>query len=190
MNWRINLPFLVAVSLLGFSSVSPDQNGPATVEIDWMTFEEAAERARTDANPKMVFVDVYTDWCGWCKVMDKKTFSHPTIAKYMQDKFYMVKLNGEQKEDLVFRGKTYKYVPSGRRGYHELAAALLQGKMSYPTVVFLNEKMEMISPVPGYHPPEKFYMIASFFGDKSYLEEKWDSYQQTFDKTLEASSGK
>jgi thioredoxin-related protein len=176
------------LSLLGFSSVSPSEPSPASVEIDWMTFEEAAERARTDANPKMVFVDVYTDWCGWCKVMDKKTFSHPTIAKYMQDKFYMVKFNGEQKEDLVFRGQTYKFVASGRRGYHELAAALLQGKMSYPTVVFLNEKMEMISPVPGYHPPEKFYMIASFFGDKSYLTENWNSYQETFDKTLETSS--
>ncbi len=188
MNRRIILAFLGIVSLLGFSFVSPGEPGPASVEIDWMTFEEAAERARTDANPKMVFVDVYTDWCGWCKVMDKKTFSHPTIAKYMQEKFYMVKFNGEQKEDLVFRGQTYKFVNSGRRGYHELAAALLQGKMSYPTVVFLNEKMEMISPVPGYHPPEKFYIIASFFGDKSYLNENWNSYQETFDKTLETSS--
>src|SRR5690606_27234601 len=110
-------------------------------------FEEAVEL--NAKNPKKIFIDIYTDWCGWCKVMDQKTFSHPEIAKYLMTHFYPVKLNAEQRGDITFRGHTYKFVPQGARGYHELAYALLQGRMSYPTTVYLDENFDGITPYPG-----------------------------------------
>jgi len=61
-------------------------------EVNWLTWNEAAELAATDKNPKKVFIDVYTDWCGWCKKMDKDTFQNPTVAAYMSENYYMVKL--------------------------------------------------------------------------------------------------
>jgi thioredoxin-related protein len=88
----------------------------------------------------------------------------------------MVKLDGEGKEPIAFKGKTYKFVPSGRRGYHEFAAALLQGRLSYPTVVFLDEKLNMLSPVPGYQKPEPFLSIAKYFGDDIYKDTDWETY--------------
>lgn len=145
-------------------------------EVTWLSWSEAATLAETDKNPKKIFVDVYTDWCGWCKKMDKDTFQNAEVAAYMEDNFYMVKLDGEGKEPIEFKGKTYKFVPSGRKGYHEFAAALMQGKLSYPTTIFLDEEMNMLSPVPGYQKPGPFLNIAKYFGDNIYLEKDWKTY--------------
>ena len=145
-------------------------------EVEWLTWSEAAELAVTEKNPKKIFVDVYTDWCGWCKKMDKDTFQNPEVATYMTENFYMVKLDGEGKEPIEYKGKTYKFVPSGRKGYHEFAAALLQGRLSYPTTIFLDEEMNMLSPVPGYQKPKPFLNIAKYFGDNIYKEQDWKTY--------------
>jgi thioredoxin-related protein len=141
-----------------------------------MTWEEAVQKASTEASPKKLFIDVYTDWCGWCKKMDKDTFQNAEVAAYMSENFYMVKLDAEQKEPIEFKGKTYNFVATGRRGYHELAAALLQGRMSYPTVIFLDEEIKMLSPVPGYQKPDAFLKIARYFGDNIYRDTSWEAY--------------
>ena len=145
-------------------------------EVTWLSWNEAYELSQTDKNPKKIFIDVYTDWCGWCKKMDKDTFQNPEVAAYMQANFYMVKLDGEGKEEITYNGKTFKFIPQGRRGYHEFAAALMQGKMSYPTVIFLDEKLGMLSPVPGYQKVEPFMQIARYFGDNIYKEKDWKTY--------------
>ncbi len=145
-------------------------------EVTWLSWNEAYELSQTDKNPKKLFIDVYTDWCGWCKKMDKDTFQNPEVAAYMQANFYMVKLDGEGKEEITYNGKTFKFIPQGRRGYHEFAAALMQGKMSYPTVIFLDEKLGMLSPVPGYQKVEPFMQIARYFGDNIYKEKDWKTY--------------
>jgi thioredoxin-related protein len=159
---------LVVILLVSFNSYGQD--------IKWLTWEEAVELAQTDAQPKKMFIDVYTDWCGWCKKMDKDTFQNPAVSKYMQENFYMVKMDAEGKDPIEYKGNTFKYVPSGRRGYHELAAALLQGKMSYPTVVFLDEGLNMLSPVPGYQQVEPFMQIAKYFGENIYKDKDWATY--------------
>ena len=83
-------------------------------EVNWLSIEEAMNLAQTEGSPKKIFIDVYTDWCGWCKRMDKDTFQNAEVALYMSENFYMVKLDGEGKEPIEFKGKTYNYVPSGR----------------------------------------------------------------------------
>ncbi len=145
-------------------------------EVNWLSWNETTKLAETDKNPKKVFVDIYTDWCGWCKKMDKDTFQNEEVAAYMEKNFYMVKMDGEGKEPIEYKGKTYKFVPSGRKGYHELAASLMQGRMSYPTTVFLDEEMNMLSPVPGYQKPGPFLNIAKYFGDDIYKEKDWKTY--------------
>jgi thioredoxin-related protein len=146
--------------------------------IHWLSFEQAVELQTQEGNSKKIFIDVYTDWCGWCKKMDKNTFQNPEVAAYMKQHFYMVKLDGEGKEPIVFKSQTFSFVPSGRNGYHELAANLLQGQLSYPTVVYLDENMNMLSPVPGYLTPEPFLKIATYFGDDIYKTTTWEDYSK------------
>ncbi|RTE53213.1 DUF255 domain-containing protein [Arenibacter aquaticus] len=162
------------IAILAGLAILP--SGMNAQEVNWLSWDEAAKLAETDKNPKKIFIDVYTDWCGWCKKMDKDTFQNPEVAEYMSKNYYMVKLDGEGKEPIEFRGKTFKFVPSGRNGYHEFAAALMQGKMSYPTTIFLDEQMNMLSPVPGYQKPGPFLKIAKYFGEDIHKEKDWNTY--------------
>lgn len=128
-----------------------------------MTFEEALEASEEE--PKMWFIDMYTDWCGWCKRMDASTFKDPLIVDYINANYYAVKFDAEQKEDIVVGDSTYSFVANGRRGYHELAAQLMNGKMSYPTYVFLNDKREILTTVPGYKENKDLLPILEFCSD-------------------------
>ena len=148
----------------------------AQEKIQWMSIEEAYALTLTESTPKKIFIDVYTDWCGWCKRMDKATFQNPEVAAYMNAHYYNVKFDAEQKESIEMLGNTFEFIPQGSRGYHELAAALLNGKMSYPTVVFMNPKFEMLSPVPGYQEAAPFLKVATYFGDDIYLTVPWEKY--------------
>ena len=145
-------------------------------QVKWLTFEEAVAKAQID--PKPIFIDVYTDWCGWCKKMDAATFNNEKVAKVLQNDFYPVKFNAEQKESIEFNNHTFQFVASGRNGYNELAVALLDSKLSYPSVVFLNEKMERITILPGYRGPDEFYPILTFIGSGSYKTQSFEEYQK------------
>ncbi len=146
--------------------------------IEWLSIQEAIEKNKK--KPKKVFIDVYTDWCGWCKVMDKQTFTDPFIIEYMNANFYAVKMNAEKDETINFKGKEYGFVAQGGRGYHQLAAELMQGKMSYPTVVFLDEKMDLLQPIPGFRKPSELDMILKFFGGDHYKNISYDVFQQKY----------
>ena len=144
-------------------------------QVKWLTFEEAVEKSKLEK--RKIFIDIYTDWCGWCKVMDKNTFSDPSVAKLLNDKFYPVKFDAEQTADVVFNGTTFKFVPYGNKGTHQLAAALLNNQLSYPTVTFLEEDFSAVYPLPGYRKPEEFHPYLVFFsenhhknGDGAYIE--------------------
>lgn len=147
----------------------------APKRIKWLTIQEAY--ALTQKTPKKFVVDVYTDWCGWCKVMDCETFTKPAIVDYVNENFYAVKLDAEQTEDITLGKQTFKYVSGGSRGVHELAAALMKNQMSYPTTVFLDEKFQLIQPIPGYLEPRTFHQIITYFGQNYHQKEPFDKYK-------------
>ncbi|MCB9231463.1 MAG: DUF255 domain-containing protein [Bacteroidia bacterium] len=182
MKRLFSLSLLVA--LVGFFTLQGFRTTETTntEEIEWISFEEAVKRSET--SKKKIIIDVYTDWCGWCKKMDKATFQVDGIARYVNANYHAVRFDAEQKEEIVFGGKTYSFVPQGNRGYHELAAALLNGRMSYPTVVFLDENFNMIQPLPGYKGPEDMERILHFYGDNAFKEITWDEFAQSFTSQL------
>jgi len=152
--------------------------------VQWMSFEEAVAQLEKDKKsgkkPKKMFIDIYTDWCGWCKKMDAETFESAGIAPYLNKHFYPVKLNAEQRADILFAGHTFKFIAQGNRGYHELAASLMDGQMSYPTVIFLNEEIQMLQRIPGYLDIPTFDAILHYLAEDHYKSTPWAEYQQKF----------
>lgn len=131
---------------LGFIALTA--HSLAQNEITWLTWEEAVQE--NAKNPKKIFVDVYTDWCGWCKKMDKEVFTDKSVVNYMNQNYYCVKLNAEQKETIKYKGKEFKYVTAGRRGYNSLALALLNNQPSFPSFVILNPQEQVVKRLIGY----------------------------------------
>lgn len=143
--------------------------------INWLTVQEAYAQAQK--KPKKFVIDVYTDWCGWCKVMDRETFSKPAIVDYVNKNFYPVRFNAEQTGDITLGQRTFHYVNNGGRGVHELAVALLKNQMGYPTTVFMDEKFNLIQPIAGYLEPRTFHQIVTYFGQDYHQKEPFDQYK-------------
>ena len=172
---------LIVITLLAMMGMS----AMAQENINWMSIEEA--EARCAQAPKMIFIDVYTDWCGWCKRMDKSTFANPLIARYMNEHFYAVKLNAETSDTITFQGQQYVgYVrEDGKQGSHRLARTLLNGRMSYPSYVIMNEEMRALQVISGYQNEKAFEPMMHFFGDKVYLEMSSEDFLKDFKSELE-----
>ncbi len=146
-------------------------------KVKWYTIQEAEQMIKKEPRPMMV--DTFTDWCGWCKKLDSDTFTNPVIAEILNTKFYPVKLNAEGKEPIVFQGTTF--INDGKSGpSHQLAIAMLKGEMSYPNLVFFNEKIQLVTNVPGFRSPKEMELILSYMADKAYEKQKFEDYQQTF----------
>lgn len=150
--------------------------------INWLSIEEL-EAAQAE-EPRKVFIDLYTDWCGWCKRMDKTTFEHPGIAAYINENYYAVKLNAETRDTLHFLGSDFAYVANGRKGYNELAVALTNGKLSYPTIVYMDENLKVIQPVPGYMDAKSFEQIITYLAGNHHQEQPFDQYKQNYQVVL------
>jgi thioredoxin-related protein len=139
---------LIVVTVFMHFGCASQGNG----KVNWMTFEEAIEA--NQLAPKRIFIDVYTKWCSWCKVMDNKTFSDSTVAAYMNENFYCVKLDAEMKDTIVYKDTKFYFVPEYKS--HALAVSLLDGKMSYPSYVFLTEKEQRLKIISGYQEKDVF----------------------------------
>jgi len=134
------LMLVLILAVAGFSARAQQSD-----KINWLTFEEAA--AKTEKNPKMIIVDVYTDWCGWCKKMDKGTFTDPAVVEYINNTFYPVKMNAENsKRTFTFKGQEYT----------EQTMARAMRVSSYPNFIIMDAAMENITQMPGYREAEPF----------------------------------
>ncbi len=134
-------------------------NTPAKIETtkQWTTLDNAIALSKKDN--KKILVDVYTDWCKWCKVMDEKTFQNSEMKSHLEENYHLVKFNAEQREEAVFNGKTYNYVSNGKRGSHTLASELLDGQLSYPSLVVLDSDLNKLQTIRGYKSPEQLKEI-------------------------------
>lgn len=162
--------FFILLFLTGISVIAAD------AQIKWISWDEA--QAKNQAEPRKIIVDVYTQWCGWCKKMDKATFEQTNIVSYINDNYYAVKFDAETKTDITFKNKAFKYVRNANSGYHELAHELTFGKLSYPTLVFLDEQLNIIQPIPGFKDPASLDKILKYFAEDYYKSTPWKKYEQ------------
>lgn len=144
---------LTAITFLSISCKSSGGEYKKSTDgtITWITIDQAAELKNTEE--KLYFVDVYTKWCGWCKVMDKKTFTDPEVIKLMSEKFHMIKFDAEQTNLVNWEGQEYIYKAGGRKGIHGLASVLLNNRLSYPSFAVLDKNRKPIKTIVGYKDP-------------------------------------
>ncbi len=170
---------LIILSLLSAMMVgiaSAQLKIPAKVK--WYTIEQAMELQKKE--PRKIMIDVYTDWCGWCKKMDAETFDHPVIAEYLNANFYPVKFNAESNEPITFGGKTFINEKQGNRSSHQFAAALLQGQMSYPSIAYLSEKLEPLGAIPGYYSAKDFEPLITYIEEEKFKTATFDEFKKNF----------
>ncbi|MBQ0787567.1 MAG: thioredoxin fold domain-containing protein [Oceanihabitans sp.] len=160
---NLTLTLLLAVLTLG---------SVAAQEINWVTFEEALELQKK--NPKKILMDMYTEWCGPCKMLDKNTFQNKEVAAYVNKNFYAVKFNAEGNAVANYKGKEYtnpSYDPAKakrRNSAHQLARFFQVN--AYPTIVYLDEKAELIAPIKGYQTPVQIELYLKMFANDDYKE--------------------
>lgn len=146
--------------------------------IRWYSIEQA--EALLKKEKRKIFIDVFTSWCGVCKNMDNATFTQQHIVRYLNENYYPVKLDAEQRNDINFKSKTYHFVTQSNVGFNELAAEFLKGQLSFPTIVFLDEHLNLIQAIQGFRPPEQFEKIMTYFGEDNHKKVPWNKYEKSY----------
>ncbi len=177
---------IVLIAIVGFSLTGIAQ----AQKINWMTVEEAVAAQKIE--PRKLIIDMYTTWCGPCKMLDKYTFQNKDVAKYVNENYYAVKFNAEGNDKVAFKGNTFtnpNYDASrrGRNSSHELTRYF--GVSAYPTILFLDEKADLLTPVKGFHKPKQLEIFLKIFASNDYKsvtsKEQWIDYQKKFKSEFE-----
>ncbi len=138
--------------------------------VKWYTYEEAVKAAQN--KPKKIFIDVYTDWCGWCKKMDRSTFTANKVVDVLNKDFYAVKLNAESNKSIEVKGENTT----------PRAVARKFKVTAYPTTVYLDENQNLIQSVPGYQSAENLDMILNYFAGDYHKNTDWKEFQKSYQK--------
>ncbi len=150
--------------------------------VKWYSLAEAQELQKTQPRPWLV--DVYTDWCGWCKHMMKTTFASDGIAKHINDNFYAIRFDAEQKDSIIFRDTVYYNTSEGNRPPHDFAKRIMNNRMSYPTIVYMDIDWTF-QPIPGYQDVRQIEPLLVYYANRlnKYVDFfRFQSYfQYTFD---------
>ncbi|MCG3118849.1 MAG: Thiol:disulfide interchange protein DsbD [bacterium] len=160
------LPGLLLSAFLLVSAMTLWSDEPKSKKagVTWLAFEPGLAAAKKEK--KMMVVDFYTTWCGWCKVMDQKTYGDSSVIKFAKEKLVLVKVNAESNEKTRFRDKDYTY--------RELAMAF--GVDSYPATAFIDANGEILTLVPGYVPADKFLPVLEFLAGGHHKTMKFEDY--------------
>jgi thioredoxin-related protein len=172
---KLKLIFLSSWVVIFSCAQKPDMSHE---KLKWMNLSDAAASLEKEKRP--VLIDLYTDWCGWCKVMDKKTYSNQQVAEYLQEKFYPVKVNAESRDAIVWNGKTYRFNSSYRS--NEFAVYITQGRLEFPTTVIIPADGEPQA-IPGYLEPKDLELVVKYFGEGGYGKIPFQDFQKNFKST-------
>ena len=151
--------------------------GAQAQQIKWHTIEEASTAKIGD---RLYFVDFYTSWCGYCKKMDRETFTDPTVVKIINKYYYPVKFNAEGDNTFTWAGQTYRPAIAGRSRVHDFA----KGVRGYPTYVLFRPNGTSFQSIPGYYPSKDFIVVLWYFASGDYERYPYERYQQIFDTEI------
>lgn len=165
-----------------FISLSSFYSGNA--EVKWYTFEEAVELQKQ--NPKKIFIDVYTKWCGPCKKLSKYTFKDPVIVDLLNNYFYPVRFDAEGYDTVKFNNVTFvndSSILTRSGSVHPFAYSITDGKLMYPTMIFLNQDIKRIGMVQSFLEPDDMEAYLKYYSEDKYKSLDFSKFYEAFEPT-------
>ena len=150
--------------------------GGAQAQVKWHTIDEAAS---AKIGSRLYFVDFYTSWCGYCKKMDRETFTDTTVAKLLNRYYYPVKFDAEGSATVTWFGKTYR-PGTGRSRQHEFA----RGLQGYPTFGLFRPDGTPMQAIPGFYSAADFVVVLWYFASGDCDKYPYERYRQIFNKEI------
>jgi Thioredoxin-related protein len=142
------------------------QTNEELASLRWHQWDEGVNA--THASGKFMLVDVYTDWCGWCKKMDRAVYGHPQVQQLLTASFVPVKLNAE----------SANLITNGTKQYTEQEWAKMLRVDGYPTILVFDNRFQLISRFSGYREPDKFIRYLKYIRGKYYTQYTFQEYLQ------------
>lgn len=177
------IAIIIIFLFLGRISFSQTEVKPSPIK--WYTIEQADSLFKI--HPRPIMIDVYTEWCGWCKHMMKTTFANKALAGYINSNFYPVRFDAEGYDTISYQGKVYVNKGVGRKPKHEFANYILKGRFSFPTIVYIDRQRE-IFPIPGYMEIKEIEPLLVYFVEEINKTMNYDDwkflYQNTYPKVF------
>ena len=158
-----------------FAKVSPT----AKEKINWLSIDEV--KSKLEVAPKPVLIDLYTNWCYWCKIMEKKTYNNSKVIAYINEHFYAVKFNAETKNAVNWDGINYKY--NSQNKLNGFALYIAQNEPAFPTTVIFPGMKHAPAAIPGYMEPKEIESILKYFGEGNYQTKNFEEFSANFKTT-------
>ena len=162
---------VIAIIAVSFNSKPKEQ-------INWLSFDQLQEAY--SKNPKPILVDLYTNWCGWCKEMDRTTYKNDKVIVYINQHYYAVKYNAESMDSVIFNNKKFGY--NARYKTNELAMHLSFDKFEYPNTIFLSGINARPAPLSGYMKPKELEAPLKYFAERKSEQETFVEFNKKMKK--------
>lgn len=154
-------------------------------QVKWESIEQASQSPNPEK--KAYFIDFYTTWCGWCKKMDKETFTNPTVIKLLNKYYIPVKFNAEGDAEFKWNGVKYNNASTtagGRPNTHTFVRTMLGQQMGFPSFVFCSSDKSLLTIAQGYQTADELIMVLWYFASGDSKKYPYETYQRIFDKEI------
>jgi len=175
MDKKALAALIVCFFVFSFGKVKPT----VKEKINWLSLADVNLKMKTE--PRPVLIDLYTNWCYWCKVMDKKTYNNAEVISYINAHFYAVRLNAETKDTVVWDNKDYTFNLNDKINNFALYAT--QGQLAFPNTIIFPEVQNQPASIPGFMEPKEIEVILKYFGDGNYKSENFSEFSKKFETT-------
>lgn len=153
------LTLIITLFLVSFIGHASDK-----IELKWKKYDVGLAEAKKAK--KKIIVDVYTDWCKWCKKLDKEVYANDSIAAYLENQYILVKVNGESSTKIKYKEKQLS----------EMQLTQLFKVTGFPAIIFLDSTGEVIDRISGYVTPDRFLPIVKYIGEDHYKKITWEEF--------------